>query len=143
MKSMVDFTQVAPETTFDTTVCRCTHLTNFGSGFFVAPNPIDFDAVFEGFADIGSNPAVFATVITIFGLYIIGVMWARWKDKKDLQKVMYFRKWDAILASTRDSKSSIEFFQITQELSLGTRFEENGVIYYLIVSSEDGKELFY
>lgn len=141
---MIDFTQVGPETTFETTVCRCTHLTNFGSGFFVAPNPIDFDAVSEGFADISSNPVVFATVITIFGLYIIGVMWARWKDKKDLQKVIYFSKQNAIMASTRDSKSSINFFKkITQEFSLGTQFEENGVIYSLIVSSEDGKELFH
>ena len=140
---MIDFTQVGPETTFEATVCRCTHLTNFGSGFFVAPNPIDFDAVFKGFADIGSNPAVFATVITIFGLYIIGVMWARWKDKKDLQKVMYFSKQDAILASTRDSKSSINFFQITKEFSLGIQFQKNGVIHSLVVRSEDGKELFH
>lgn len=53
----------------------------------VAPNPIDFDAALKGFTDIASNPVVFATVITIFGLYFVGVIWARWKDKKDLEKV--------------------------------------------------------
>ena len=91
------FRQVSPETTFETTVCLCTHLTNFGSGFFVAPNPIDFDAAFKGFADIGSNPAIFATVITIFGLYFIGAIWARWKDKKDLEKVTCNNKQEAVL----------------------------------------------
>ena len=68
-------------------MCRCSHLTNFGGGFFVAPNPIDFDAAFKGFTDIASNPVVFATVLTIFGLYFFGVIWARWRDKKDLEKV--------------------------------------------------------
>lgn len=54
----------------------------------MAPNPIDFDSALKGFTDIASNPTVFATVITIFGLYFIGAIWARWKDKKDLQKVL-------------------------------------------------------
>ena len=79
--------KVGPETTFNMTMCRCTHLTNFGGGFFVAPNPIDFDAVFESFSDLSSNPVVFATVLTIFGLYFVGVIWARWRDVKDLEKV--------------------------------------------------------
>ena len=53
----------------------------------VAPNPIDFDKAFSGFSDIASNPVVFATVLTIFGLYFVGVIWARWRDKEDLEKV--------------------------------------------------------
>ena len=54
----------------------------------VAPNPIDFDKAFKGFSDIASNPIVFATVLTIFGLYFVGAIWARWRDKKDLEKVI-------------------------------------------------------
>ena len=54
----------------------------------VAPNPIDFDKAFSGFSDIASNPIVFATVLTIFGFYFVGVIWARWRDKKDLEKVI-------------------------------------------------------
>ena len=80
--------QVAPETTYFSTVCHCTHLTNFGGGFLVAPNPIDFSKALSGFGDIASNPVVFATVVTIFGLYFVGVIWARWRDKKDLEKVI-------------------------------------------------------
>lgn len=77
-------------------------MTKFGGGFFVAPNPIDFDAAFKGFTDIASNPAVFATVITVFGLYLVGVIWARWRDKKDLEKVIsYFGSiwglWESII----------------------------------------------
>lgn len=49
-------------------------LTNFGGGFLVAPNPIDFDSALKGFTDIASNPTVFATVITIFGLYFVGAI---------------------------------------------------------------------
>jgi len=64
-------------------------LTNFGGGFLVAPNPIDFDKAFSGFSDIASNPVVFATVLTIFGLYFVGAIWARWRDKKDLEKVIF------------------------------------------------------
>lgn len=54
----------------------------------VAPNPIDFSKALSGFGDIASNPVVFATVVTIFGLYFVGVIWARWRDKKDLKKVI-------------------------------------------------------
>ncbi|XP_022800006.1 polycystin-1-like [Stylophora pistillata] len=79
--------EVGPKTTYSSTECLCTHLTNFGGGFLVAPNPIDFDSALKGFTDIASNPTVFATVITIFGLYFVGAIWARWKDKKDLQKL--------------------------------------------------------
>ena len=53
----------------------------------MAPNPIDFDSALQGFANIGDNPAVFACVMTIYGLYIFLAIWARWKDKKDLEKV--------------------------------------------------------
>ena len=81
------FFQVGPKTNQNVTECRCTHLTTFGGGFFVAPNPIDFDSAFQGFANIGDNPAVFACVMTIYGLYIFLAIWARWKDKKDLEKV--------------------------------------------------------
>lgn len=54
----------------------------------VAPNPIDFDKALTAFGDIASNPVVFATVLAIFGLYFVGVIWARWRDKKDLEKVI-------------------------------------------------------
>ena len=65
-------------------VCYCNHLTSFGSDLLVAPNPIDFDSVFKNFGSLAENVAVLALISTILGVYIIGVIWARRADKRDL-----------------------------------------------------------
>lgn len=83
---LTDGCYVSNETTYETTVCHCYHLTTFGTDMYVPPNTIDFGSVFSKF-NIGDNPAVFATVLSIFGLYIIIAIFARYKDKKDLIKV--------------------------------------------------------
>lgn len=76
-------------TTLKSTECLCTHLTTFGSDFYVPPNTIDFKTVFLKFKKLHENAAVFSTVMVIFGLYIIAAIWARRKDKHDLIKVNY------------------------------------------------------
>ena len=70
-------------------VCHCNHLTSFGSDLLVAPNPIDFDSVFSNFGSLAENVAVLALISTILGGYIIGVIWARRADKKDLLMVSW------------------------------------------------------
>ncbi|XP_046581985.1 LOW QUALITY PROTEIN: uncharacterized protein LOC124289408 [Haliotis rubra] len=77
---------VGPLTTKYRTQCLCTHLTSFGSDFVVAPNTIDFTNVWAKFANLNENAAVFSTVITILGIYVIGLIWARYMDKKDIMK---------------------------------------------------------
>ena len=69
--------------------CLCTHLTSFGGDFFVAPNPIDFDKVWDEFRRLGQtgNYVVLATVCSMLGLYVVGLIFARRADKKDLSKV--------------------------------------------------------
>jgi hypothetical protein len=52
----------------------------------VPPNTIDFGSVFSKF-NIGDNPAVFATVVSVLGLYVFVALYARYKDKKDIIKV--------------------------------------------------------
>lgn len=74
---------VGPETTPQKTQCVCNHLTDFGGDVLVAPNPIDFDKVFEGLANLGDNLGVLMVILTIFLLYVVLVIWARKKDKKD------------------------------------------------------------
>lgn len=74
-------------TTLKSTECLCTHLTTFGSDFYVPPNTIDFKTVFKKFKKLHENAAVFSTVMVIFGLYLISAVWARRKDKQDLVKV--------------------------------------------------------
>ncbi|KAL3876144.1 hypothetical protein ACJMK2_034016 [Sinanodonta woodiana] len=68
--------------------CKCkargTELT-FGNSFYVAPNAIDFSAVFLKF-DALSQAAVMSTLILIFIGYIVLVIWSRRQDKRDILK---------------------------------------------------------
>ncbi|KAK4300255.1 hypothetical protein Pmani_027526 [Petrolisthes manimaculis] len=68
------------------TTCACNHLTSFGSGFFVALNAIDFSYVFAnaGFLD---NLTIYLTLIISLALYFIGLVYARIKDRRDVEKV--------------------------------------------------------
>ena len=59
----------------------------FAGGFFVMPNPIDFSKAFAGFANLADNPVTFATVLSIFGVYLILLFWARREDRKDVERV--------------------------------------------------------
>ena len=63
---------------------------SFAGGFFVAPNPIDFDKAFAGFANLAENPVAFSTVLAIFGVYLMMLFWARREDRKDIIKVSTF-----------------------------------------------------
>ncbi len=78
---------MAPGTNKERIVCSCNHLTSFGSDLLVAPNPIDFDSAFQNFGSLAENVAVLALISTILGAYIIGVVWARRADKRDLLMV--------------------------------------------------------
>ncbi|XP_070540745.1 polycystin-1-like protein 2 isoform X1 [Ptychodera flava] len=79
-----DGCMVSSESNTNTTVCLCNHLTSFGAAFYVVPpNPIDFDTVLDKFAHLDSNPSVFSTVIVIFALYLLIVIWARRKDRRE------------------------------------------------------------
>ena len=57
----------------------------------MAPNPIDFDKVWENFGKLAEtgNFVVLATVCSIFGVYFIGLVFARRADKNDEMKVGY------------------------------------------------------
>ena len=57
----------------------------------MAPNPIDFDKVWENFGKLAEtgNLVVLATVCSIFGMYFIGLVFARRADKNDKTKVGY------------------------------------------------------
>ncbi|XP_078578042.1 uncharacterized protein LOC144862972 [Branchiostoma floridae x Branchiostoma japonicum] len=63
--------------------CRCNHLTKFTG--IVAPNPINFSEVFT--KDILQNPIGLILVLSTFLLYLLLVLWARRKDRRDLTKV--------------------------------------------------------
>ena len=72
--------------------CACNHLTSFGGGLIVKPNPIDFDRVVVEFMllhDTG-NIAVIVTVSMIFLFYLIVLVVARKADKGDQKNVSIF-----------------------------------------------------
>lgn len=79
--------QVGPHTTPLVTQCLCTHLTAFGSSFFVMPNTVDVSRTAELFSSFANNPVVVCFVGAIFLAYIIAVIWAHKKDLQDKIKV--------------------------------------------------------
>ncbi|XP_051884653.1 polycystic kidney disease protein 1-like 2 [Pristis pectinata] len=82
-----DQCQVGLKTTPDHSHCLCNHLTFFGTTFFVMPNALDLTQIPELFTQTSQNPVVVSLVASIFGVYIIVVVWARIKDRSDLRKV--------------------------------------------------------
>jgi len=49
----------------------------------VAPNPIDMSQVFAGLKNLGDNLGVLMVILTLNLLYVIGVVWAKKKDRRD------------------------------------------------------------
>ncbi|KAJ8417701.1 hypothetical protein AAFF_G00225440 [Aldrovandia affinis] len=78
--------RVGPRTTPLVTQCLCTHLTFFGSSFFVMPNMVDVSRTAELFATFSDNPVVVCFVGSIFLAYLLVVVWARRKDVLDSAK---------------------------------------------------------
>lgn len=77
---------VGPATNLQTTECLCSHLTVFAAGFFVPPNTIDFDFVFSH-ADFDKNLGIYASLIIVYVLYFVLLIWAKNRDDLDLTKV--------------------------------------------------------
>ncbi|XP_043202140.1 polycystic kidney disease protein 1-like 2 [Amphibalanus amphitrite] len=70
----------------ETISCATTHLSTFASGLVVEPNTIDFAYVFAN-ASFTDNLTIYMTMIVSLGLYLILVIWSRYQDKKDVEKV--------------------------------------------------------
>ena len=64
--------------------CLCNHLTLFGGSIIVHPNPIDYDKVWIGLKDIKNNSAILATMITVFLLFLLVLIWARRADTREI-----------------------------------------------------------
>ncbi|XP_033756196.1 polycystic kidney disease protein 1-like 2 [Pecten maximus] len=66
--------------------CVCNHLTAFASGFFIVPNLVDPIADAALFLSFFDNPVVVMTVVIVWGIYLIMLVWARRKDRVDSMK---------------------------------------------------------
>jgi len=77
-------------------------LTTFAGGWIVLPAPINWNYVFANL-DFAKNKTIYLTIIIIAVLYILITIYARYKDKKDVEKVctnssMYIIKYSISLA---------------------------------------------
>ncbi|UJR09075.1 hypothetical protein I4U23_013322 [Adineta vaga] len=77
---------VGPLTNHYETECLSNHLTTFAGGFIVLPAPINWSYVFAN-ADFMKNKTVYLTMICTSVLYIILMIYGRFKDKKDIEKL--------------------------------------------------------
>jgi len=73
-------------TNHEQTQCFSTHLTTFAGGFIVLPEPINWNYIFAN-AGFMKNKTVYLTVICISIIYLILIIYARFKDKKDIEKL--------------------------------------------------------
>ena len=79
--------QVGPLTIPSKTHCLCNHLTWFGSNFFIPPNKLDIKEEIWKFKHLEDYPALLVTFCVICGMYLLGLVWARRKDRTDVKKV--------------------------------------------------------
>jgi polycystin 1L2 len=73
-------------TNHNETECYSTHLTTFAGGFLVLPSPINWNYVFAN-SDFKRNLTIYLTIICISILYMVLTIYARYKDKKDVEKL--------------------------------------------------------
>ena len=69
--------------------CLCNHLTMFGGSLIQAPNPINFDKVFVEFTRLSEtgNVAILATIVCVFILFFVTIIFARRADNRDQNRV--------------------------------------------------------
>lgn len=93
------------------THCRSNHLTEFAGGFIVLPDPISFDYAFAN-ASFDRNPIIYATVITIVLLYIVGAIFCHYFDKLDLKKtgICVFSDQNGLVGG--DDLASLYFYEL-------------------------------
>ena len=88
--------QVGSLTNHRQTQCFSTHLTTFAGGFLVLPAPVNWNYVFAN-ADFAKNKTIYITLIIVCVLYILLILFARFKDRKDIEKVRTATQTDRII----------------------------------------------
>ena len=80
-----------PDATNSTSIsCACeltSDKTYAGTRLFVPPNTIAFREVLANFSSLADNSCVLVVLLVLLLLYILGALWARRQDVKDMYKV--------------------------------------------------------
>ncbi len=78
--------KVGSLTNLNKTQCYSSHLTTFSGGIMILPAPINWNYVFAN-ADFMKNKTIYLTVICVSVIYLVLMIYARFKDKKDIEKL--------------------------------------------------------
>ncbi|UJR16137.1 hypothetical protein I4U23_003048 [Adineta vaga] len=109
--------------------CFSTHLTTFAGGFLVLPAPINWNYVFAN-ADFNKNKTIYLTVICISILYLLLILYARYKDKKDIQKL-------GVTALTDNYKEDQYCYQILVFTGHRKDSGTKSKVHFIIAGNED------
>ncbi|XP_042293443.1 polycystic kidney disease protein 1-like 2 isoform X3 [Sceloporus undulatus] len=67
--------------------CLCTHLSFFGTSFWVAPVQVDLVRTAEYFGRVSENPILAILLGVLYALYLSGMAWACWMDMRNPPQV--------------------------------------------------------
>ncbi|OWF56216.1 Polycystic kidney disease and receptor for egg jelly-related protein [Mizuhopecten yessoensis] len=81
-----DGCQISRPKNLKTMTCSCYHLTSFAAGFIAVPNLVDPITDATLFLTFFDNPVIVITVLIVWCLYLIMLVWARRKDKVESMK---------------------------------------------------------
>ncbi|CAF4101668.1 unnamed protein product, partial [Adineta steineri] len=120
---------VGPLTNLYETECLSTHLTTFAGGFIVLPAPINWSYVFAN-ADFLRNKTVYLTMIFTSIIYIILMIYARFKDKKDIEKL-------GVTPLVDNNKSDHYYYQILVFTGQRTNAGTDSKVYFVLSGEND------
>ncbi|KAJ7311801.1 hypothetical protein JRQ81_006110 [Phrynocephalus forsythii] len=79
--------RVGPQSRLAQGHCLCTHLSFYGSSFWVVPVQVDIVRTAEYFATLNENPVMLILLGVLYALYLAAVAWARWMDLQKLPQI--------------------------------------------------------
>ncbi|CAF1313923.1 unnamed protein product [Adineta ricciae] len=120
---------VGPLTNHQQTQCLSTHLTTFAGGFLVLPAPINWNYVFSN-ADFARNKTIYITLICVSVLYFLLLVYARYKDKKDLEKL-------GVTPLPDNQPSDQHFYQILVFTGHRTHSGTNSKVHFILAGDDD------
>ncbi|CAF3754605.1 unnamed protein product [Adineta steineri] len=120
---------VGPLTNLYKTECLSTHLTTFAGGFIVLPAPINWSYVFAN-ADFSKNKTVYLTMIFTSIIYIALLIYARFKDKKDIEKL-------GVTPLADNNKSDHYYYQILVFTGQRTNAGTDSKVYFVLSGEND------
>ncbi|CAF1124640.1 unnamed protein product [Adineta steineri] len=124
---------VGPLTNLYETECLSTHLTTFAGGFIVLPAPINWSYVFAN-ADFMKNKTVYLTMIFTSIIYIILIIYARFKDKKDFEKL-------GVTPLADNNKSDHYHYQILVFTGQRTNAGTDSKVYFVLSGDNDQTQI--